>query len=358
MPMTHTPRTNMVQTVLGLITPDELGITQTHEHLLVDTAPIRAEPTEATAKRIFHAKMSPEISAYVRHYGMGNLDNARLDDIDEAIEEVSLYRQHGGQSIVEATSGGIGRDPVGLARISRATGLNIVMGASYYVDVAHPPEVNELSEEEITEKIVADVTIGVNDTGIKSGIIGEVGCSWPLTDNERKVLRASGRAQVLTGAPILVHPGRDETAPIQAVGILQDVGVDTSRLIMAHLDRTIFSHDPLRELAETGCYLEWDLFGTENSYYTLNPYVERPNDATRMDYIAWAISQGYGDRIVIAQDTFMKHQLIRHGGFGYGYILSHIVPRMRTRGFSEDDIDRLLVKNPAAVLPFTEPATR
>jgi phosphotriesterase-related protein len=348
-------RTGMIQTVLGLITPNELGITQTHEHLLVDTRAIRIEPTEATARRIFHAAMSPEISAYVRHYGMDNLDSALLDDIEEVIEEVSLYKQYGGQSIVEVTSGGIGRDPVGLARISRTTGLNIIAGASYYVDAAHPPEVDEFSEDKITETIIADVTVGANGTGIKSGVIGEVGCSWPLTDNERKVLRASGRAQVETGAPILVHPGRNPTAPMQAIDILRAVGVDTSRIIMAHIDRTIFSYDRLKELAETGCYLEWDLFGTENSYYSMNPTVERPSDGKRMDDIAWAIGQGYGERIVIAQDTFMKHQLIRHGGFGYQYILAHIVPRMRARGFSQEDIDRMLVHNPAAVLAFIEP---
>ncbi len=353
-------RTGMIQTVLGLIKPDQLGVTQTHEHLLVDTGAIRAEPTEAVAKRIFHAPMSPEISAYVRHYGYGNLDCSRLDDVDEMIDEVSQYKQYGGQSIVEVTSGGIGRDPIGLARISRATGLNIVMGGSYYVDMAHPPEVDELSEDELMQKIITDITMGANGTDVKTGVIGEVGCSWPLTDNERKVLRASGRAQIATGAPILVHPGRDPMggAPMQAIGILQEVGVDIRRVILAHLDRSIFSHEGLAELAETGCYLEWDLFGTEVSYYgDMSPMIERPNDTYRMDTIAWAISQGYGDRIVIAQDTFMKHQLIGHGGFGYQYILALIVPRMRSRGFSQEDVDRLLIKNPASVLAFAEPGS-
>ena len=105
-----------VQTVLGPIDPSELGITQTHEHLLVNTCAIRSEPTEASAQKIFHAPVSPPVSAYIRHYGMDNLDNAVLDDIDVAIEEVSLYKQQGGQAIVEVTSNGIGRDPSGLAQ--------------------------------------------------------------------------------------------------------------------------------------------------------------------------------------------------------------------------------------------------
>ena len=201
--------TGKVQTVLGPIEPSELGITQTHEHLLVNTHAIRPEPTEASAQQIFHAPLSPSISAYIRHYGMENLDNAVLDDIDVAIEEVSLYKRQGGQAIVEVTSNGIGRDPSGLEQISRSTGLHIVAGASYYVADAHPSDMDTKSEDDIVGEIIHDVTIGYKDTGVRSGVIGEVGCSWPLTANEEKVVRASGRAQMITGAPILIHPGRD-----------------------------------------------------------------------------------------------------------------------------------------------------
>ena len=137
-----------------------------------------------------------------------------------------MYKQFGGDTIVDATSLGIGRDPVGLARISRATGVNVIMGGSHYVDQAHPEDMGERAEEEIFEKIVEDVTVGVDGTGIKCGIIGEVGCTWPLTDNERKVLRASARAQQATGAPILIHPGRDEVAPLEIVEVLSEAGAD------------------------------------------------------------------------------------------------------------------------------------
>ena len=344
-----------VQTVLGPIEPSELGITQTHEHLLVNTCAIRSEPTEASAQKIFHAPVSSPVSAYIRHYGMDNLDNAILDDIDVAIEEVSLYKQQGGQAIVEVTSNGIGRDPSGLAQISRSTGLHIIAGASYYDADAHPSDMDTKSEDDIVEEIIHDVTVGYKDTGIRSGVIGEVGCSWPLTANEEKVVRASGRAQVITGAPILIHPGRDEKAPLDIINILRGVGVQTERVIMGHIDRTIFSEDRLLELAEPGCYLEWDLFGTEVSYYPGNTKVERPGDGKRMDDILFLIRHGYGDRVVIAQDTFLKFQLIRHGGFGYGYIQSHIVPRMRDRGYSQEDVDHILIHNPARVLTFAKP---
>ena len=187
--------------MLGLIEPEKLGITLTHEHLLIDLSFLRPEPAEAHARQIFHNPLTLETLRYVKHYGMASLDDFRLLDVDTAIEEANLYRQHGGDSLVDATSIGIARDPVSLGRISRETGLNIVMGSSYYVHESHPHDMDARTEDEITEQIVRDITEGVNGTGIRSGVIGEVGCSWPLTDNERKVVRASGRAQRLTGPP-------------------------------------------------------------------------------------------------------------------------------------------------------------
>ena len=94
--------------------------------------------------------------------------------------------------MVDATSLGLGRDPVGLTRISRATGVHVIMGSSFYVGVTHPADMDERSEESLTEQIAGDVLRGVGNTGIKAGIMGEVGCTWPLRPTERKVLRANG----------------------------------------------------------------------------------------------------------------------------------------------------------------------
>ena len=105
------------------------------------------------------------------------------------------------------------------------------MGSSYYVDAVHPLDIKDRSEDELAEEIVSDITNGVGNSGIKSGVISEVGCTWPLTDNERKVLRASGRAQCLTGAPITIHLGRDERVPMEALEILSKVGVDLNKTI-------------------------------------------------------------------------------------------------------------------------------
>ena len=77
-----------------------------------------------------------------------------------------------------------------------------------------------------------------------------------------------------------------------------------------------------------------------------------PNDASRMDTIAWAISEGLENKIVISQDICHKKQLIKYGGHGYNYILGNIIPRMRNRGFTEDSINNVLIRNPAKFLTF------
>ena len=343
-----------VQTVLGPISPDRLGVTLTHEHLLVDLSVVIGQPHTAIAKDLYHKPVSPETLSQIRHYASPNADDARLFDVSTAIDEVMLYKQYGGVSIVEVSSIGLARDPLGLVRISQATGVNIIMGASYYVAPAHPPDMDSRTEDSIVEEIVRDVTVGAEGTDTRSGVIGEVGCSWPLTNNERKVLRASAQAQRLTGAPVLIHPGRDETSPMEIIEILAEAGADLSQTIMGHLDRTVFKRETLKSMAETGCYMEWDLFGNENSYYAFNPNIDMPSDAKRMDDIAWTVSEGYGRKVVVAHDICHKHRLVKYGGHGYYYILGNVVPRMGKRGFSKEAIDDILVNNPRDALTFSE----
>ena len=225
------------------------------------------------------------------------------------------------------------------------------MGAGYYVDVVHPDDMDDKAESDIARQIVDDIRVGVGNSGVRAGIIGEIGCTWSLTRNERKVLRAAATAQSETGAPILIHPGRDEQAPWEILDVLAEAGADIGRTIIGHLDRTVFDFDALLELAGSGCYMEWDLFGIESSYYPLSG-IDMPNDAHRMDTIKQLIEEGFGENIVIAHDICTKHRLVKYGGHGYGYILERIVPRMRHRGFSEQEIRDITVENPARILTF------
>ncbi len=231
--------TGKVQTVLGPIDPEDLGVTITHEHLILDLTCMVIEPKGETEKAMMRQPVTMEILWWLRYNFFHNIDVYLFLDEEEAIKESMYFKLAGGNSIVEVTLGDLGRDPASLARISRATGLNVIMGSGYYMAVSHGPEMATKPEEEITEEIVRDITVGVDDTGIRSGIIGEIGCNWPLADTERKSLRASARAQKLTGAPLSVHPGQSEDSSMEMIRIVNEMGGDISRTVICHIDCTI-----------------------------------------------------------------------------------------------------------------------
>jgi len=200
-----------VQTVLGLIDGNELGLILPHEHLLLDLS-VRFKLLEesVTAKIMAQKPVSLDMTGWLRFHLFENRDNLMLDDEELATKEVSLFKRTGGKSVVDVTNWGIGQDPHALARISRTTGLHIIMGTGYYtLDSGCAEILKEKSEDEIFDDIIKDIMVGTD--GICAGIIGEIGAdSWPLDDIEIKSLRASTRAQQATGAALTIHPGRLE----------------------------------------------------------------------------------------------------------------------------------------------------
>ena len=342
----------MAQTVLGPVEPSALGPTTTHEHIFIDFRAMFQPPAEATAQRRAHEPITLRNRGWVAYNQYSSLENLWVVEEDVAIEEARLFKRVGGGTIVDATTIGIGRDPLALARVSRDAGVHIIMGAGYYVDAVHPEYMDSRSEDDVTRKIIEDIQEGVDGTEVRAGIIGEVGCTWPLTDNERKSLRASATAQRETGAAMLIHPGRHETAPLEIIEILAEAGADISRVIMGHLDRTVAKFETLASLAATGCYLEWDLFGNETSHYPLSD-MDMPSDGQRLDVIKRAIDEiGCEDRITLAHDICTRHRLTRYGGHGYGHIFENIIPRMRARGFTNEQVEALTQRNAARVLAF------
>ena len=341
-----------VQTVRGPVEPSALGPTTTHEHLIIDFSFMFREPEGADAQWLAREEITLENRGWIAYNHYSSLPNLLLTDVDTAVEEARLFKSVGGGTIVDATTIGIGRDPLGLARVAREAGINVVMGAGFYVDAVHPADMDSRTEDDLARRIVEDIEQGADGTDVRAGVIGEVGCTWPLTDNERKSLRASAVAQRETGAAILIHPGRHETAPLEIVEVLAEAGADVRRVIMGHLDRTIAQFDTLRSLVATGCCLEWDLFGNESSHYPLADF-DMPSDGQRMNVVKRTVDElGCADRIVLAQDICTRHRLIKYGGHGYGHIFENIVPRMRRRGFTEDQVQALTQDNAARLLTF------
>ena len=192
---------------------------------------------DSQSEELADAPITIENLGWIRRHYYSNRSNLQLTDLDTAIEEVGKFRAVGGGAIVDATSTGISRNPAGLVRISRETGVHVVMGSGYYVAAAHPDDMDERSVEDLAREIIGDIAEGAGDSGVQAGVIGEVGCTWPLHPNERKSLLAAAIAQQETGAAILIHPGRDQDAPLEILDLLSSGGAEIPRVIMGHLDR-------------------------------------------------------------------------------------------------------------------------
>ncbi len=341
-----------VLTVLGLIDPEDLGVTNMHNHIYVDLTVWFEEPKKAREQWLSRQPVTLENLSWVVANEYKNRDNMFLHDEQVAIKELMYYKLAGGHTIVDPVNDGFGRDPVALARISRATGLNVIMGSGYYCGME--AVIEGRSEEELAEEIITDILSGVEETRVHSGVIGEIGVmSSPLQDFEKKTLGAAARVQQETGATIYVHPGRHESSPMEIIEFLDKAGVDLSRVIMCHMDRTGYLLDTRLEIAKTGCCFEYDLFGAEKFYTNQYGVFDRPSDAQRIRQIIELIEKGYLKQIVIGDDIAMKIRLVSYGGTGYAHILENIVPQMRARGMAWEEIDTLLIDNPRRLLTFS-----
>ena len=188
---------------------------------------------------------------------------------------------------------------------------------------------------------------------LTDGVIGEIGCMAPLDANVTKVLRASARASVRTGAPITIHPGFAETSPAEILDVLIEAGADTSQIIMGHIGPVVKDPGALRDLASSGCYIQHDLFGYESTNHEyLGRIGGQISDAQRIERLEHLIEHGHEDQLLVAQDRCSLIHLERYGGPGYAHILEGIVPRMKKRGFSQDLVDKILIGNPAKALAF------
>jgi phosphotriesterase-related protein len=347
---------SVVQTVTGPRSADELGITQMHEHLISDFRMYLPPPGGADDDG-FRSESVCLGNLYEMKTRLLHEEVLRVDDLETAVDEVAAFARAGGQTLVDATSIGIGRDPRALAEVSTRTGVNVVMGAGWYVADSMADELAERSVESLAEEIEADLTTGVGDTGIRAGFIGEVGLSWPHHPLEERSLRAACLAQQRTGVALQIHPGRHPDSPRLAMDLVQRAGGDPERTIMCHVERTLTSADEMIDLAQTGCMLEFDLFGQESSYYFVPSFTGMPNDAGRVRFIRVLMDAGYADRILLSQDICTCVHLTRYGGEGLHHLLHRAVPLMRRMGLCDDEVHRLLACNPARVLTGSEPTT-
>ncbi len=348
-------------TVQGPAPAMDLGFILPHEHILIDTSTFFV-PTNAGSDR---ARENELISlanlSWVRYNARHSRDCLSKMDEEAATNEVAIFGRAGGNTIVDLTCREMGRDPLTLARISRSSGVHIIIGTGFYTAGTHRPAVAQASAQELAAGMINEINVGVDDTQIKAGIIGEIGCSWPLAASEHKVLEAAAIAQKQTGLAITIHPSRNEAGPKDAIEVLQSADADRSRVVICHMDRCGYSLETRLGILDAGCYVEYDLFGKEG-YYPAQPALadghlpDMPNDVGRIKEIADLIDRGWIDRILISHDNCLKTNFTRWGGPGFAHIIERAIPYMRIYGYTEKQIHQLTRNNPARMITGDAPS--
>jgi phosphotriesterase-related protein len=223
------------------------------------------------------------------------------------------------------------------------------MGCGHYVDAFQDARNRDRSIDDFAAEIVAQLRVGAWGTAGRAGIIGEIGCQVPWTDLERRVMAGAVIAQRETGAALSIHPGAHADQPQEIMDVVIGLGGDPARTIMCHVDRTIFDEERLLRLADTGCAIEFDLFGYEHAYWPLGD-IDMPNDGTRLRLLRVLRDRGHLDQLLISQDICRLTRLQVFGGHGYGHVFRNVVPLMRDRGFSQAEIGRILIETPKRLL--------
>lgn len=338
-----------IYTVLGPIPPSALGPTSMHEHCLVDarvwTSPA-GEPMPASPL------VTIENLGFLRWNFHSLSDNLLLDDPELAIRELSPLSQYGDSAIVDLTPSTLTTQEQVLAEVSRRAGVHIVRGCGFYVHPTHPDWVETATASALKDFFVSELTDGIGDTGIRPGIIGELGTLSPPTQRELRILAAAGEAAAETGAAVNVHLDPFGHHGLTAVQTLRDSGVAPDRIVLSHLDAYIaLDHSYHRELASTGVILEFDNFGLEQ-YTTLRGELARnASDLERLQHLAGLIHDGFVGQLVLGLDVFTKAQLCRFGGTGYDHLLKRLVPVLQEQfDVTDAQVRTMLVDTPRRVL--------
>ena len=312
--------TGRIVTVRGPIEPAALGVTLSHDHVLIDA---------------------------FRMYGEATADYAWIiDDEEIAVAELALFRDAGGGAVCDPTNVGLGRDAPALRRISERSGVHIVMGTGWYRERVHPPEIDRELPTTLADRLVRDLTVGVDETDIRAGFVGEIGTGRvAISPAEERVFRAAARAARRTGCPILTHTTHFGELALEQLELLAEERVPADRVIVSHLgDRVGVRH--LLPIADRGAWLSVDNLAFTAGYAPLE---------VRADNVAALWAEGFGQRILLGNDVCRSDQLVAYGGPGYANVIHNLYPLLAARGVDPGRILAMTVTNPARAFAWRSP---
>lgn len=336
-------------TVLGPIPADDLGLTLMHEHLLFDFRDYWRPPDAAGDLALADAPLALPLMGRLRYDPFLFRDNLVHGDIDLTLAELEPFAALGGRTIVDPTNASLGRDPEALRRIARASGLHIVMGSGYYTEISLDQVFKRRTVDDLAEELIREVERGVGESGVRAGLIGEIGTSAPITGAEERSLRAAARAHAHTGAPLMVHLDGWGREGHRVLDLIEAEGGRPERTILCHMNPSWNDPGYQASLAERGAYLEYDMMGMTFVY---PPAKASPDDASALEGIRALIEAGFLERVLMSQDVFLKAMLKRYGGLGYTHLLDTLRPQYPHAGIGEAQLRAILVDNPRRALAF------
>lgn len=335
-------------TVCGEKKIEDLGVVLPHEHIFIDISNQFTEPVTPFEKKLAYQKVRISNLGYLRRDPYVVKDNLILSEYDIARDELMTFKECGGQSIIEVTPIGIGRNPNQLQQLMEETGVNIIAGCGFYTHDTHAVDIEKQSVEDITEIIMNDLLIGMDHTGVRSGVIGEIGTSQHVHPNEKKVLQAAGRAQSQSKVPLFIHVYPWSENGLTALDILEGEGASPNQVVICHSDVEI-NLEYMVSIMKRGAFIEFDNFGKEFWIPIKKRNFAGGNFATdrdRVEAIYQLVDLGYQDNLLLTNDICLKAMLHAYGGWGYDHILTNIIPMLLDAGLEEKIISNFIQKNP------------
>lgn len=311
----------MINTVLGPISPDALGVTLMHEHLIIGWSGCQMDSSAPPFQRQEARKLCVDRMQELKALGLRTfLDPCPMD---------------------------IGRDVEFMAEVSQASGVNIICATGLYHEHLGATAYFRFRAQfadaaaEMAEVFTKEITEGIGSTGIKAGIIKVATQAHKISPYEEMVLRAAARVAKSTGARITTHTD-DGTMGREQLDLFAAEGADLRRVIVGH---SCGSAD-LRyhvDMLDRGCYLGFDRFGLD----FLQP------DRLRTAALIGLAGIGFHNRIVLSHDTVwcsLGRPLPLHGdlipNWHPTHVFKNIVPALREAGVSQEKIDAMLIHNP------------
>ena len=311
-----------VNTVLGPVDASKLGVTLSHEHIATGSAGMHI-----TYPQFFD----------------------RETVVRDAVSALKEAHAEGVRSYIEPTTFDLGRDIELMQEVSRLSGVHIVAATGSHQAI--PRIFRTVSADAIAPLFIKEVEEGIEDTGVKAGIIKSASDRGGVTEMEETVLRAVARASKHTGAPVYTHTWSPDRVGEQQVRILQEEGVDMNRVYIGHSNDTR-DVDYIIGLLKSGVWVGLDRF-PGGRFPGVPLWQERTQIVKRL------VDEGWGDRIMLGHDHSvpsgqptpeMREQRANYQPEGYSFISRNVLPYLRELGTTEEDVNQIMVENPRRFL--------